>query len=147
MSSISFKRPFLAFSWSIKNLYLRTKDLICENQTNTNIPSGCIKVALTKSLKGRICSSFVNSTWLAMLWSIWKEKKHCRIQILLYVIILQWGPVLWYSLNKHLILPVRQNTSPQMMEMEVMYNMYEHDITHLRHEFEATLDARWRFLV
>ncbi len=34
-----------------------------------------------------------------------------------------------------------------MMEMEVMYNMYEHDITHLRHEFEATLDARWRFLV
>lgn len=29
-----------------------TKDLICENQTNTNIPSGCIKVAFDKIIKG-----------------------------------------------------------------------------------------------
>lgn len=91
------------------------------------------KLLFTKSLKGRICSSFVKRTWLAMLWRIWRKKEkntaaeiYVEIQILLLT---------GCGINQHLILPV----SHQMMKMK---HLYESGITLLTLTLDMSLRPR-----
>lgn len=116
---------------SIKNLHKREKNrkiqyILCGKQTNLLAAS---KLLFTKSLKGRICSSFVKRTWLAMLWRIWKKNICSNTNFAI-----NGEPVLC-GINQHLLLPV-------IHYIRKIKDLYEPGITLLTLTLDMSLRPR-----